>query len=313
MIGVHARPVWRRHLPIAGVFLAVFVWGIGPIFFLAVDMSTFSAIFYRAILWPPILFAITRVRHIQITWQTLKLSLIPGLVFGASTMSGFIAWKETSVANATIIGNVSAALILFVAPRMLNEHVSRRQIILSILSFGGVVGVVLGAGGSAGATFSGDAIALLNAVFWAAYFVASKRVRTAGVSTWTYLFGISVFQLIVVVPWCLIVSRDIVDASIRDLSIMLAMSLIPGTLGHGLMVWAHRFVNASLTSLIGLFGPVISMLSAWIIFNQVVAPLQMLGAAVVLLSLAGVVRYGVKESVISDALVTADPLLNSNP
>lgn len=39
----------------------------------------------------------------------------------------------------------------------------------------------------------------------------------------------------------------------------------------------------------------------------------MLGAAVVLLSLAGVVRYGVKASVISDALVTADPLLNSNP
>jgi drug/metabolite transporter (DMT)-like permease len=300
-------------MPIAGVFLAVFAWGIGPIFFLAVHVSTYSAIFYRATMWPPILFLVIRFRHIQITRKTMKESLLPGIVFGISTMLGFIAWKETSIANATIIGNLSAAFILFVAPRVLNEHVSRQQVIFSILSFVGVIGVVFGASGAGGAKLTGDLYALLNAVFWAAYFVASKRARTGGVSTWAYLFGISVSQLIVVVPLCLILSPDIGDASMRDLGILLAMALIPGTMGHGLMVWAHRFVNASVTSLIGLLTPVVSMVSAWLIYHQDVAPLQLLGAAVVLFSLAGVVRYGVKASVISDVLVTADPLLNSNP
>lgn len=300
-------------LPLAGVFFAVFAWGIGPIFFLAVDLSTYSIIFYRSIVWPPILFLVIRLRHIQITRQTMKVSLLPGIVFGISGMFGFIAWKETSITNATIISNLSAALILFVAPRMLNEHVTRSQVVFSIMSFVGVAGVVFGAGGAGGATFSGDAFALLNAVFWAVYFVASKCARTAGISTWAYLFGISVSQLIVVVPLCLIFSPDIGDASMRDLGFVLAMALIPGTMGHGLIVWAHRFVNASVTSLIGLLTPVISMASAWLVYNQDVAPLQMLGAAVVLLSLAGVVRYGARASVISDALVAADPLLNSNP
>ena len=300
-------------LPLAGVFLAVFAWGIGPIFFLAVDVSTYSAIFYRAIWWPPILFIVIRLRHIRITRKTMRESLAPGIVFGISTMLGFIAWKETSIANATIIGNLSAALILFVAPRMLKEQVSRRQVVFSILSFVGVFGVVFGASGAGGAKLLGDVFALLNAVFWAIYFVASKRARTGGISTWAYLFGISVAQLIVVVPLCLVFSPDIGTVSSRDLGILLAMALIPGTMGHGLMVWAHRFVNASVTSLIGLLVPVISMAAAWIVYNQDVAPMQMLGAAVVLLSLAGVVRYGVKASVISDALVTADPLLNSNP
>lgn len=300
-------------LPLAGVFLAAFAWGIGPILFLAVHVSTYSAILYRAILWPPILFLVICIRHIHITRKTMKESLFPGIVFGVSTMLGFIAWKETSVANATIIGNLSAALILFVAPRMLNEHVSRRQVIFSIFSFLGVFGVVFGASGAGGARLSGDLFALLNAVFWAVYFVASKRARTGGISTWAYLFGISVSQLIVVVPLCLTLSPDIGDVSMRDIGILLAMALIPGTMGHGLMVWAHRFVNASVTSLIALLVPVISMASAWIVYNQDVAPLQMFGAAVVLLSLAGVVRYGVKASVIRDALVRADPLLNSNP
>ncbi len=299
-------------LPLAGVFLAVFAWGIGPIFFLAVHRSVYSIIFYRSIIWPPILYLVIRLRHIQITRQTMKESLLPGIVFGISGMFGFIAWKETSIANATIISNLSAALVLFIAPRMLNEHVTRSQVVFSIMSFAGVAGVVFGAGGAGGAKLSGDGFALLNAVFWAVYFVASKRARTAGISTWAYLFGISVSQLIVVVPLCLIFSPDIGEVSIRDLGILLVMALIPGTMGHGLIVWAHRFVNASVTSLIGLLTPVISMASAWLVYSQDVAPVQMLGAAVVLLSLAGVVRYGTRASVISDALVTADPLLNSD-
>lgn len=287
-------------------------WGLGPIFFLAIHVSAYSIIFYRAIMWPPILYLVIRLCHNQITRETMRESLLPGIVFGISGMFGFIAWKETSIANATIISNLSAALILFVAPRMLKEHVTRPQVIFSVLSFIGVAGVVFGASGAGGAKISGDVFALLNAVFWAVYFVASKRARTGGVSTWAYLFGISVSQLIVVVPLCLIFSPDIGNISNRDLGILLIMALIPGTMGHGLMVWAHRFVNASVTSLIGLLTPVISMASAWLVYSQDVAPLQMVGAAVVLLSLAGVVRYGAKMSVISDGLVTADPLLNSN-
>ena len=300
-------------LPLAGVFLAALAWGVGPLFFLAVDVSTFSAIFYRAILWPPIIFLVTRLRHVQINRETMKESLIPGLVFGISNIFGFVAWKETSIANATIIANLSASLILFVAPKLLHEQVSRPQVIFSILSFVGVFSVVFGASGSGGAGILGDSFALLNAVFWAIYFIASKRARTGGISTWAYLFGISMSQLILVVPVCLIFSSDISEVSTRDLGYLLCMALIPGVLGHGLMVWAHRFVNASVTSLIALLVPVISMASAWIVYNQEVAPMQMLGAAVVLLSLAGVVRFAVKASVIRDALVVADPLLNSNP
>ncbi|MEO5974949.1 MAG: DMT family transporter [Ilumatobacteraceae bacterium] len=300
-------------LPLAGVFLATFAWGIGPLLFLAVDVSTFSTIFYRMILWPPILFLVTRLRHVQINRETMRESLTPGLVFGISNIFGFVAWKETSIANATIIANLSAALILLAAPRLLHEHVSRRQVIFSVLSFVGVFGVVFGASGSGGAGLLGDGFALLNAVFWAIYFIASKRARTGGISTWAYLFGISISQLIVVVPVCLLFSSDIADVSLRDLGFLLGMALIPGVLGHGLMVWAHRYVNASVTSLIALLVPVISMASVWIVYGQEIAPLQMLGAAVVLLSLAGVVRFAVKASVIRDALVVVDPLLNSNP
>jgi len=57
-------------------------------------------------------------------------------------------------------------------------------------------------------------------------------------------------------------------------------------------VWAQRFVAAGVSSLILLLSPVLSMLLAWLLFSQGVRPLQMLGGAIVLGSLAGVVRFG---------------------
>ena len=91
------------------------------------------------------------------------------------------------------------------------------------------------------------------------------------------------------------------------------MTLVSGTIGHTTMVWAQRFVPASTSSLICLLGPVISTAFAWLFFDQAVAVVQAVGSIVVLVSLAGVVKYGAKETVVRDVLSTADPLLNSNP
>jgi drug/metabolite transporter (DMT)-like permease len=55
------------------------------------------------------------------------------------------------------------------------------------------------------------------------------------------------------------------------------------------------------------------MCFAWVIFDQRIKPLQMVGAVIVLTSLAGVVRYGTSEAAKADVLRNADPLLNSNP
>ena len=68
------------------------------------------------------------------------------MLFGISTIFGFTAIIETSVANATIIGNISTAMVLFAAPRFLNEKISRWQVLLAFTSFAGVVAIVVGAG-----------------------------------------------------------------------------------------------------------------------------------------------------------------------
>ena len=300
-------------VPVIAVFIAVFAWGIGPLLFLAPSVSMNSILFYRVLFWPPLLYLIVRRNGSSINKGLLKSVFLPGVLFGTSTISGFTAITTTSIANATIIGSISTAIILFVAPKFLNETVSKTQIILALTSFAGVIVIVLGAGNTGGSSLHGDFLALINAILWTLYFISSKRRRVEGVDTWQFLFGVSVIQVCVVVPYALITSNDILEITWRDLGFLLAMTLFSGTIGHSFMLWAQKYVDASVSSMILLLGPVISSAGAWLIYKQQISLTQVLGGAVVLVSLAGVVRLSSSIKINQELLSTADPLLNSNP
>jgi len=300
-------------VPVIAVFIAVFAWGIGPLLFLAPAISINSILFYRVLFWPPVLYLIVRRNGSSLNKGLLKSVLLPGVLFGTSTIFGFTAITTTSVANATIIGNISTAMILIVAPKFLNEAISKAQIILALTSFAGVVVIVLGAGNTGGSSLHGDFLALINAILWTLYFISSKRRRVDGVDTWQFLFGVSVIQVCVVVPYALITSNDILEISWRDLGFLIAMTLFSGTIGHSFMLWAQKYVDASVSSMILLLGPVISPMGAWLVYNQHISLVQILGGAVVLASLAGVVRLSSSARISQELLSTADPLLNSNP
>ena len=300
-------------VPVLAVFIAVFAWGIGPLLFLAPSLSINSILFYRVLFWPPLLYLIARRGGRKINKKLFRSVWLPGMLFGISTIFGFTAIIETSVANATIIGNVSTAMVLFAAPKFLNEKISRWQVLLAFTSFAGVVAIVVGAGNTGGSSLFGDFLALINALTWTFYFISSKRRRVDGVDTWQFLYGVSVIQVLVVVPYSLITSDDITQITLRDLGFLIAMTLFSGTIGHSFMLWAQKYVDASVSSLILLLGPVISSIGAWLVYNQNISVIQIVGGAVVLASLAGVVRLSSAVKISREVLGTADPLLNSNP
>ena len=300
-------------VPVLAVFIAVFAWGIGPLLFLAPSISINSVLFYRVLFWPPLLYLIVRRNGAKLNDKLFRSVLVPGILFGVSTIFGFTAITTTSVANATIIGNISTAMVLFVAPRFLNEKISKSQVLLAFTSFAGVAAIVFGAGNTGGSSLFGDSLALVNALTWTAYFISSKRRRLDGVDTWQFLFGVSVIQVFVVVPYALLTSNDILQITWRDLGFLIAMTLFSGTIGHSFMLWAQKYVDASVSSLILLLGPVISSAGAWLVYGQQISLVQVIGGAIVLASLAGVVRMSSSAKINKEVLSTADPLLNSNP
>ena len=306
-----------RAAPIAAVVVAVVAWAVGPIFVSSLSISLPTIVLYRQLIWLPVLFTLAHLAGDGFTRHHLAVSWKPGVFFSVSAALGFGSFQHTTIANATLIGSLTPAVLLFLAPRILGERITAQRVVYSLVSFVGVVAVVAGAesgGADSEHGLLGDSMALGNMLIWTVYFIAAKRARDEGTNSWSFLTGVCLTNVLLALPWALITSDDLGSVTARDWMFLVLMMLIPGTTGHYLMTWAQRYLDTTVSSLITLGGPVMSTALAFVFLDQGVSLVQMLGGVVVLLGLGGVILSTTSvRTTKSDAVGTVDPLLNSNP
>jgi drug/metabolite transporter (DMT)-like permease len=108
--------------------------------------------------------------------------------------------------------------------------------------------------------------------------------------SWSFLAAIFIWASVVIIPYGLVVSNDLREVTQFDWLMLVGMAVLPGIVGHGLMTWSQSHLDVTLASILGLLSPVVSTGLAWVIFSQALTGLQILGAIVVLVSLALLVR-----------------------
>ena len=312
--GAAQRP---RNAPEAAVVVAVLAWAVGPIMVSSLTISLPTIVFWRQLIWFPVLFVLAHKRGDGFNRHHLAVSWKPGLFFAISTALGFGSFQQTTIANATLIGSLTPAVLLFLAPKIFGEKITAQRVLYSLVSFAGVVAVVVGAetgGGSGQHGLLGDAMAFGNMAVWTIYFITAKQARDEGMNSWSFLTGICLTNVVVAIPWALIASDDLLSPTRTDWLLLVLMMLIPGTTGHYLMTWAQRYLDTTVSSLITLLGPVISTALAFVFLDQSVSAVQVISGIVVLLGLGGVIlSTSSTRTTKSDTVGTADPLLNSNP
>lgn len=270
--------------------IAVFAWGTGPVMNKVMTVDTPAIVFYRTLLGTPLMILVAHRTGGGLTRDLLRRTAAPGILFALSFLTGFASVKMTSIANATLITTIQPVLILFVAPRMFGERLSGRQLGWSALSLAGVLGVVMAAASSSGAHLSGDMMAVANVVLWTGYFVLAKKNRVAGVHSWSFLAAIFVWLAVVVLPFGLVTSNDLTKMTTLDWLCAIGMTVGPGLVGHGLMTWSQSHVDVTIASLLGLMSPVVSTGLALVVLGESLTFGQLIGAIVVLASLAALLR-----------------------
>ncbi|HET6794252.1 MAG TPA: DMT family transporter [Acidimicrobiales bacterium] len=272
---------------------AVAVWGLGNVLVKEIALSGPSLSFDR--LWVGFVFALALVAAFRrrVTWRTLWLSAPGGLSFGVNTALFFTAVKLAGVTDATIIAALQPALLLCVAGPLFGEKVTVREIGGTVLALGGTALVVLGPGHQSSRSLVGDLLAVAALLTWATYFVGSKRARRS-MGTVEYQAAMSLWAAVVVTPVALVNGGRISGGWVTWLWVVV-MVVGPGG-GHFLMNWAHQRLPLSQASLLTLAIPVVAMAGAAGILGDRIEPVQIVGTALVLLSLAGVVTAGASPS-----------------
>lgn len=291
----------RADVPILACTAAVVAWGFGPLIVRGISASTPTIVAYRLGLAIPVMWIAAYLAGGRLSAHLVRLALAPGVLFAMSMMASFASFQRTSIANATLIPALQPAIVLVVAGRLFGERVSLRQLAFAALSIAGVATVVLAAGGSSGASTSGDLLAVANLALFTVYFVIVKRARDAGVHSWAFVAAVMSVAALIAVPWALVASDDLGAIDGADWLLLMVMILGPGLVGHGLMTWSQRHLDLTVASLLTLASPVVSALGAWAIYDQSLRAIQVFGAAVVLVALAGIV-LSARSQVIDEAV-----------
>ncbi len=211
--------------------------------------------------------------------------LVAGLFFAADLAVWHWSIRFTSVANATLLANVTPIFVTLGAWLWFGQRATAAFILAMVTALAGAT-ILVGTSIQLSAQhLFGDLLGLVTAIFYAGYLLAVTELRerfsSATVLTWS-----SVVSAAALLPITLLSGEGLMALTGRGWAVLIALALISQVAGQGLITYALAHLPAAFSSVGLLLQPVIAALLAWLILNEPVGPLQALGGTIVLCGIA---------------------------
>lgn len=281
--------------PSLAMFLALMAGatciGFSGIFVRFADVGPAAAGFWRMIFALPVLAAwMTLERRRPANgavrsgaWGPIALA---GLAFAVDVTLYNASLDFTSIANASLLGNLSPVAVVLGGWLLLGEKPTRRVLGALMLAIGGAILLVLpkfaAAAGpaSAGGTI-GDTLAIGAAIAYAGYILAVRRARDLADAGRIGLIS-SLFCAVFCLAAALVLGETIVPQSLQGWIAVAALGLVSHALGQGLITLSLGHYGAGAASLVMVYPALVSVLAAWAIFAEQPSPAQAFGGVAIL-------------------------------
>ncbi len=275
-------------------FLALLLGGIAigfaGIFMRLSDVNPVASAFWRMTLAAPFLWswAFAARRQDQAAGKRTDFTravALAGVYFAGDMGIWHLSLHYTTVSNATLLSNFAP---VFIALWMWWAHkvrFARVFVIGMAIALAGAVMLVgpnaAGSGGGGATKLFGDGLGLTTAVFYAAYQLVVKDARnqysTARLMAWS-----TTVTALALLPFALASGGAFWPAQASGWLPLLALALIAQIGGQTVIAYASAHLPASLSSVSLLIQPLTATIAAWILFHEVIGPIQMVGGALLL-------------------------------
>lgn len=209
------------------------------------------------------------------------LLLVSGIWLGLDIAFWHWALQKTTVVNATLLNNLTVVFIALFSWIILREKTNLRNVVGISLALLGAILLVGSEFRLNTETLWGDLLALHSALFYAGYVLCIKRLRsvfrTPTIMTWSCFS--TIYTLFILL---LLVDEPILPTSGMDFIPLIALSIFVHVLGQGVMAYTMGHLTASFSALTMMVCPIVSTLLAWIIFDETLTPLKMVGGVIIL-------------------------------
>lgn len=229
----------------------------------------------------------------RIDVRLLRACLAGGITFALDMALFFSALKHTTVANATVIGALQPALLLFLTAPLFGERLRLSDVAWTGLALLGVAIVVFASAGSPVWSPTGDLLAVGSLFAWTAYFIVSKQARRT-LGALEYSAGMTLVAAVVITPVALLSGVSLRVEHLVTWLVIGVLAVGPGGASHLLINWAHPHVTIVRSSLLTLAIPVVASVLAAVFLDEPLTALQVVGGLVVIGALAAVVLGSIR-------------------
>jgi drug/metabolite transporter (DMT)-like permease len=274
---------------VIAILVATACWSSGGVLAVKADLPGVVVAFWRLVIVAGIFAVLAAALGKRITWAMLHRSLPGGLLFGVNLAVWFEALRHASVGIATVTAALTPVLALIVGFRLFGEHVSALALWCAAGAIGGVVLFVVPGFAASGTTTLGLSLALLAIAIWVCYLIVTKRARES-VGTIEYLLCMASIAAVSLVPFMVLFTDEGLSPPDHGWGWLIALAIVPGTLGHGLLAWAQAHVPLSTAGILLQGEPVGAAIAGVIFLDETIGTVQALGLLIAFVALAVLTR-----------------------
>ena len=265
-----------------------------PVFVRLSELGPTATAFHRAFLALPVLCAWTALGNAGARGRApdprrpgrrdVWLLALAGLFFAGDLATWHWAVTLTSVANATLFANTAPIFVSVGAWAAFGERITPLFLAALLVALCGAAMVVGSSFDLDRAHILGDGIGVATGVFWAAYQLTVKHLRSrlpaATIMAWS-----SLVTAAALLPLAVASGESLLPATLYGWGILLALAWLSHAGGQGAIAYALAHLPAGFSSLVILIEPPAAAVLAWLVLGETLGPLQAAGGAVVLASI----------------------------
>ena len=281
-------------LGVLATLAATACWSSGGVLAKNADLPGIVVAFWRLVIVAIVFGAIAAALRKPITLLMLRRSLLGGLLFGVNLAVWFEALRHATVGIATVTAALTPVLALLIGRAFLGERITVLAVGCALGAIFGVVLFVVPGFAASGTKPLGLGLAFAAIGIWVCYLFVTKKARE-GVGTIEYLFCMAAVAALSLFPLLALSDHGIAPPT-EGVGWLVALAIIPGCLGHGLLAWAQPHVPLSTSGILLQGEPVGAAIAAAIFLGEVIGPIQGLGLLVAFAALAVLTRASASQA-----------------
>ena len=281
----------RRPFGLLAVAAAIMCFSVSSTIIKKSGMPGTTLAFWRmvitAVMWWAILGATERR---VVTRAELRRALVPGVIFGLNITLFFSGVTHTAVANAEFIGSLTPLIVVPAGALLYHERLNVRSLAFGLVSLTGLTIVLFNAPPRGEAAWDGNLMVVSAMLLWALYLLTTRRPR-ASMSVAAIMASVMPVASITILP-IVVVRGEITDISGWDWLYVVVLAVLTGTVAHGLIVFAQHSVPVGTIGILQVAQPALAVGWAYLLLDQSLRRVQVVGMAMVISGLVAVVVTG---------------------